>query len=220
MNILEIHRANKSFGKKNILKNISFTSETGKIKGVFGKNGTGKSTLLKLIYGVLKADSIQIQFNSKTIRPSHIISSKKIAYLPQDSFLPKELKVRAVIPLFLPNGSDQDKIFYAPKVTTFENTMIGKLSIGQLRYLEILLVGHLTHPFLILDEPFSMIEPIYKDIIKNYLLKFKESKGIILTDHYYNDVLDITDYNFLINKGEKVVIDHKDDLIKFNYLNK
>ena len=49
-----------------------------------------------------------------------------------------------------------------------------------------------------LDEPFSMIEPIYKDIIKSLLLRLKKTKGIILTDHYYNDVLEITDKNFVI----------------------
>jgi ABC-type lipopolysaccharide export system ATPase subunit len=64
-----------------------------------------------------------------------------------------------------------------------------------------------------------MIEPIYKDVIKNLLLELKESKGIILTDHYYNDVLQITDRNFVLKNGNKIEIKDKEDLVKYEYLN-
>ena len=185
MALLEVSNINKSFGNKCILKSIDFKCNVGEIIGIFGKNGSGKSTLLKLIFGTLKADTIQIKINSNLIPVKSVISSKLIAYLPQDSFLPKGLKVREVIPLFFPNGNDQDKIFYSPKVSSFEKIKVGKLSLGQLRYLELIIVGNLKHQFLMLDEPFSMIEPLYKDVIKELLFKLKESKGIILTDHYY-----------------------------------
>ncbi|TGV02215.1 ATP-binding cassette domain-containing protein [Flavivirga rizhaonensis] len=218
MDLLKVTNLNKSYGKKSILKNISLECKTGEIIGVFGRNGTGKSTLLKLIFGTVKADSIQIKINSETIHQKDVISSKKIAYLPQGTFLPKEQKVRGVIPLFFPNGDDQDKIFYSPQVSSFEKIKVGELSLGQLRYLELLIIGNLNHLFLMLDEPFSMIEPIYKDVIKNLLIKLKESKGIILTDHYYNDVLEITDKNFILKETEKIQIMNKDDLVKHEYL--
>jgi ABC-type lipopolysaccharide export system ATPase subunit len=138
--------------------------------------------------------------------------------LPQDTFLPKEQKVRDVIPLFFPKGADQEKIFYAPKVSSFETVKVGKLSMGELRYLELLILAHLNHPFLMLDEPFSMIEPLYKDVIKNLLLKIKETKGIILTDHYYEDVLQITTKNFVIKDTEMIEIHSKSDLVQYEYL--
>ncbi|MDO5969284.1 ATP-binding cassette domain-containing protein [Flavivirga aquimarina] len=218
MDLLKVTNLNKSYGKKSILKNISLECKTGEIIGVFGRNGTGKSTLLKLIFGTVKADSIIIKINSETIPQKNVIPSKKIAYLPQNTFLPKEQKVRTIIPLFFPNGDDQDKIFYSPQVSSFEKIKVGKLSLGQLRYLELLIIGNLNHPFLMLDEPFSMIEPIYKDTIKSLLIKLKESKGIILTDHYYNDVLEITDKNFVLKDTEKIQIMDKDDLVKHEYL--
>lgn len=174
--------------------------------------------MLKTIFGTVKADSILIKINSEIISQKDVIPSKKIAYLPQDSFLPKEKKVRSVIPLFFPNGDDQNKIFYSPQVSSFEKIKIGKLSLGQLRYLELLIIGNLNHSFLMLDEPFSMIEPIYKDVIKNLLLELKESKGIILTDHYYYDVLDISNKNFVMKDAEKIEILDKDDLVKYKYL--
>jgi ABC-type multidrug transport system ATPase subunit len=218
MDFLKVTDLNKSYGNKTILKDIDLDCKTGEIIGIFGRNGTGKSTLLKLIFGTVKADSISIQINSEIISQKAIISSKKIGYLPQDTFLPKERKVREIIPLFYPNGDDQDKIFYSPQVSSFEKIKVGKLSLGQLRYLELLIIGNLNHQFLMLDEPFSMIEPIYKDVIKNLLLELKKSKGIILTDHYYNDVLEITDKNFVIKEAEKIEIKDKNDLVKYEYL--
>jgi len=218
MDFLKVTDLNKSYGNKTILKNIELDCKTGETIGIFGRNGTGKSTLLKLIFGTVKADSIQIGINSEIINQKKIISSKKVGYLPQDTFLPKERKVREIIPLFYPNGDDQDKIFYSPQVSSFEKIKVGKLSLGQLRYLELLIIGNLNHKFLMLDEPFSMIEPIYKDVIKNLLLELKKSKGIILTDHYYNDVLEITDKNFVLKDADKIEIMDKNDLVKYEYL--
>lgn len=220
MKLLEVQNLNKSFGKKKILQDISFYCKTGEIIGVFGRNGSGKSTLLKIIFGTLKADSGKLLVNNQYLKSKNVVPSRKIAYLPQNTFLPKNIKVRDLIPVFFPNGDDQDKIFYSKGVSHFETRKVGQLSLGQLRYLEILLLGHLKHPFLMLDEPFSMIEPLYKDFIKNLLAKLKETKGIILTDHYYNDVLEITNRNFIIKDGEKTNVKSKSDLVKYNYLNR
>lgn len=218
MSVLEIRNARMQFGQRLVLNNVNLTCNSNEIIGIFGRNGAGKSTFLQIIFGTLKAKSIEIIIDSQPFLQNQIIPSQKIAYLPQHPFLPKGLKVRETIPLFFPNGEDQDKIFYSPKVSAFENIQIGKLSLGQLRYLELLLIGNLEHNFLMLDEPFSMVEPLYKEVIKNLLLDHKKTKGIILTDHYYNDVLEITDKNYLINDGNFIKIKDIDDLIDFNYL--
>lgn len=218
MDLLKITDLNKSYGKKSILKNINLDCKIGEVIGIFGRNGTGKSTLLKLIFGTVKADSILIKINSEIISQKAIIPSKRIGYLPQNSFLPKESKVREIISLFFPKGDDQDKIFYSQQVSSFEKIKVGRLSLGQLRYLELLIMGNLNHQFLLLDEPFSMIEPIYKDVIKGLLLELKKTKGIILTDHYYNDVLEITDKHFVIKDSKIIKILDKKDLVKYEYL--
>ncbi len=219
MSSLKINRLYKDFGKSSLLKDISFECKTGQILGVFGKNGTGKSTLLKIIFGTMNTKTIQLQIDAKIMKPKDVIKSKRIAYLPQDTFLPKRLKVRDIIPIFFHDGKKQDSIFYAPKISTFEKKKIGNLSMGELRYLELLLIGNLEHSFLMLDEPFSMIEPLYKEIIKKKLITLKEKKGIIITDHYYSDVIEITDYNFLIKDGTKIDINSLNDLEKHGYLN-
>ena len=125
MDLLKVTDVNKSYGKKAILKNINLDCKVGEIIGIFGRNGTGKSTLLKLIFGTVKADSILIKINSEIISQKAIIPSKRIGYLPQDTFLPKERKVREIIPFFFPKGDDQDKIFYSPQVPSFEKIKIG-----------------------------------------------------------------------------------------------
>ncbi len=89
---------------------------------------------------------------------------------------------------------------------------------GQLRYLETLLVGSLDHPFIMLDEPFSMLEPLYKELLKELLRNLSPTKGIIITDHYYHDVMDITNANFLIKDGNKIEVSEKFDLVKNGYL--
>ena len=91
--------------------------------------------------------------------------------------------------------------FRAPFIERIATRKIGTLSLGELRYFELLLVAHLEHPFLLLDEPFSMIELLYKEAIKEFLLSLKAKKGILLTDHYYRDVLDISDRNLVLVDG-------------------
>ena len=219
MELLEVENLSKSYKNKLILNDINFECRVGEILGIFGRNGTGKSTLLKIVFGILKADSVFIKLNYKVIHPKEIIPLKMIGYLPQETFLPKGLIVRDVIPLFFSDGEKQDEIFYSPKVSSFEKNKVGNLSLGELRYLELLIMGNLQHPFLLLDEPFSMVEPIYKEKIKELLLELKKSKGIILTDHYYNDVLDVSNKNLLIKDTQKISIKNKEDLVNHKYLN-
>jgi ABC-2 type transport system ATP-binding protein len=215
---LHIQNARKSFGKKEVLKNVSLSLAQGEIISLFGRNGSGKSTLLKILFGTLKADSITLQIDGKKIHPKEIIPNRHIGYLPQDNFLPKHLKVRDVIPLFHQDGDDQDLIFRVPFVEKVAKRKVGTLSLGELRYLELLLVAHLDHPFLLLDEPFSMIEPLYKQVIKDFLFSLKAKKGILLTDHYYRDVLDISDRNLVLVDGNTQIVNGVADLKRLGYI--
>ena len=217
---IELLKVSKSFGKKVILKDVSFTLETGEILGIFGKNGCGKSTLLKMIFGTLRASKIELSFNHKPLNPSQVILQKKIAYLPQHSFLPKNSRVRDIIPIYFKSQEKQDRIFYDVQIAQISAKKVGELSIGQLRYFQVLLVGNLDREFLLFDEPFSMIDPLYKEKISNLLLKLKQHKGILITDHYYEDVLRISTKNILIKNGFSTIIKSKEELKKMGYLSK
>ena len=198
----------------------SFQIETGQILGIFGRNGSGKSTLLKILFGTLKPDFLDAVIDTEQYNPSKNIELKNIAYLSQDNFLPQDIKVRNVVPMYFRDGKIQDKIFFDPRVAKFENQRVGTLSHGEKRYLEILMISRLPQKFILLDEPFSMIEPLYQDAIKELLLSIKKEKGIILTDHYYFDVLQITDKNVLIRDGKTIEIRDRSDLAENGYISK
>jgi ABC-type multidrug transport system ATPase subunit len=218
--ILQLYNASKSFGNKQVIKEVSLSCETGEIIGLFGRNGSGKSTLLKMLFGTVKSDFIKMSINGELINPSEVISEKRIAYLPQQPFVPKNTKIRDIIPMYFYNEKQQDAVFYNPGVAKITHKKPKELSLGELRYFEVILIGNLMHDFILLDEPFSMIEPLYKDAIKEFLLTLQPKKGIIITDHYYDDVLQTTTKNIIISEGKTTEILSKKDLVKMEYLSK
>lgn len=218
MALLEIKNLSHSYGKNLLLDQVELTCSTGNVVGLYGKNGVGKSTLLKSVFGVFKADRITVSIDGTIIPRKKIIESKRIAYLPQEPFLPQSLRVRELIPLCLTSLENQEKVFYAPRVSSFDMEKVGNLSTGQLRYLEILLIANLDHDFLLLDEPFSMLEPSMKMIIKEKIHDWSATKGIILTDHYYEDVMDVAHSNFLLKDQKLMKVDDVEDLRRLGYL--
>lgn len=218
MAILNVESVTKSFGSKQLLNNISLQCETGKVMAIFGRNGCGKSTLLKILFGTVRPDTVIATVDGKIFDPKENIAGGTIGYLPQDSFLPKSMKVRDLVPLYCKDAEAQDKIFYYKGIDRLTNTKAGNLSLGELRYLEIIMTGHLDHSFLLLDEPFSMIEPLYKEMIKEFIDKLRLTKGIIATDHYYNDMLEVADYSYIIKDGATIPVNGVADLQRNGYL--
>lgn len=215
---LSVTELSKAYGSNQLLDRVSLHCSKGEIIGIFSRNGCGKSTLLKILFGTVKADTIRLSINSDPVSVDDIIPKKLIGYLPQEPFLPKSVKVRDIVPMYIESGELQDRILYDPMIGKISGTRAGSLSMGELRYFELLLVGNLSHPFLMLDEPFSMIEPQYKDRIKDYLIGLKEKKGILLTDHYYADVFAVSDRNMLLKNGRLITIESQQELADYGYL--
>ena len=215
---LEVLKAAKSFGTRELFQDVSFEVSAGEIVGLFGRNGTGKSTLLQMIFGLLSADSLILKVDGQTVSPKEVIPNKIVGYLPQERFLPAKRSIRSIIPLYFQDQDTLDDIFYAPAVSTFEQKKPPELSQGQRKYIEILLVSHLAHPFLLLDEPFSMIDPLYKDLIKQLLQRLKTHKGILVTDHYYQDVLQISNRNYLLHERQIQTVEGEKSLRELGYL--
>jgi ABC-type multidrug transport system ATPase subunit len=200
-----------SFGKRTILSDLSFECHTGEIVGIFGRNGAGKSTLFNILFGTLKPDHAEIYFDGKLFNPSEN-QGRLIGYHTQDIMLPKFTKVRDIITMYLPL-QQQNKVFYSAGVHEMHNKRISELSFGQQRYLQLLLLINLDHPFVILDEPFSMVEPLYKALIQEKLQEYKGQKGFLISDHYYRDILDIADTIKLIKDGRIISVTKDHDLM-------
>ncbi len=120
--------------------------------------------------------------------------------------------------MYITSQGNQDKVFYTPGINDMLNKEVGILSIGQQRYLQLILLLNLNHHFLLLDEPFSMVEPLYRELIKEKLIEYKSSKGFIITDHYYLDVLEITDKINLIKDAQIIPIASIEELRMLEYL--
>ena len=213
---LSISAIGHCFGTKKILEDISFECRTGDITGLFGRNGCGKSTLLKIIFGALKPQAGNIYVNNQSLKNN--LTRKLVSYSHQEIFLPQNITLRNLIPLYFPVGDDQNKIFYSPGIHNMETTRIGNLSLGEQRYLQFLLIIHLNHPFVLLDELFSMVEPVYREIIKEKIRELQTVKGFIITDHYYKDVLDIATKKLLMKSGKIIPVNDEYDLSAAGYL--
>ena len=214
---LDVRSVIHSYGKRQILSDVNFTCKTGDVIGIFGRNGTGKSTLLKILFGTVQAMKSEIYLDNKVAtKDSH--PNKYVAYHHQSVFLPKNTTVKNLIPLYFPDGNKQNKIFYEPLIRKIENVKAGALSLGEQRFLQFLLLLHLDHHFVLLDEPFSMIEPLYKDFIKEKIETFKHEKGFIITDHYFADVLQVANIKKVLKDGVMKTANNNADLIDLGYL--
>jgi ABC-type multidrug transport system ATPase subunit len=214
--ILEADSVIKAFGNRQVLTDIFLTCRTGDILGMLGRNGTGKSTLLRIIFGSLPAQNSFIRIDGKICRQPYKTPGD-VAYLPKHHFLPHQLTLWNTVELYL--GLTETTFF-------FEDSLIGglrankvsTLSGGELRYLEIKLLLHLPSKFVLLDEPFNGVAPVMVDRLKNLIRQHAVHKGVILTDHDYENVLDVANRYCLLYDGGIKHIESREDLVKWQYL--
>ncbi len=215
-NKFEADSIRKSFGEKQVLTDIFIRCQTGDIIGLLGRNGSGKSTLLKILFGSLYTDYKHIAVNDQIIDQPFKVPGT-VSFLPQDSFLPKDLTVEKIIQLF-DHKLDESDFSGDPVLTKVYDSKIRNLSGGESRYLEIKLILSLDTQFTFLDEPFNGISPIQIDIVKGFIRSHSKKKGIILSDHDYRNVLDVANnYTILFDGGIKR-LKSIDEYIYWGYL--
>lgn len=215
-NILEIDSIVKNYGTRKILSDVHLKCETKDIIGLFGRNGVGKTTLLKIIFGVEPTDYKHLKINGKICFSPYLLRAC-ISYLPQFCFIPKHFTVKKAVEVFL-QITRSDIFFNDKNISKILNSKIKDLSGGELRYLEIKLVLSQKNRFVILDEPFSGLSPIIIEEVKQLIVKSAETRGIIITDHNYFDVLNICTKKYLIRDCSCMLISDQEDLKKYGYL--
>ncbi len=215
MSTLHVDSIIKYFGNKNVLNDVFLECKTGEIVGIFGRNGIGKTTLLKIIFGSLLADNKFIKVDNKILR-NLSDSFRLIKFLPQHSFLPFEIKVSKAIDLFCKKN----------KISEIENhnlikPILGKkikdLSSGEIRIAEVIIMIYSDASFVLLDEPFSKLSPIVRNELSEIIISQKSEKGFIITDHFYEDTFNTSDRFFMIDNGSTYELKSYSDFRKFEY---
>ena len=213
MELLECIDLNKSYGEKQVLKNVNLKIPRGKIIGLLGKNGTGKSTLLKLINDLLTPTSGEILINGKEVG---IESKKIISYLPERTYLDKSMRVIEVIEYFgdFYDNFDKEKALKLLKDLDLDiNQKLSKMSKGMQEKVQLVLVMSRKADLYILDEPLGGVDPATRDyILDTILTNFNEGASVIISTHLIADIERILDEVIFIDKGKIILQDNADEL--------
>lgn len=214
INILEVDSVLLEFDSKRILQNVYLKSETDKVTGLLGRNGTGKSCLMKILFGEIIPRDKSIRINGNAILGSNR-TPKDLRYLPQKRFIPSSLTVKRIFNDF--KLDFEDLIDNFPELEKFYKSKLINLSGGERRIIEIYTILASRTKFCMLDEPFSQIMPIHVNSIKKLILREKENKGIIITNHMFKHIIDICDDLYVINNGKTYLTKSIEDIETLGY---
>lgn len=228
MNIhtLTVKDLHKSFGRKNVVKGVDFSMQTGEVLGLLGPNGAGKTTTFYMIVGFYKPTAGDIFLNNQQITklPMYKRARLGISYLPQEPSVFKKLTVEENIWSILETRKDlsfkEKKQQLEELIEEFSIGRIRKqyaytLSGGERRRTEIARSLAIEPKFLLLDEPFAGIDPIAVADIKGMIaLLAKRGIGILITDHNVRDTLEITDRAIIVSTGQIMIQGSKQEILE------
>ena len=224
-NTLKVEHLKKTYGKRNVVKDISFEMQGGQIIGLLGPNGAGKTTTFYMIVGFITNNGGSISLNGIDItnEPMYKRARLGISYLPQEPSIFRKLSVEDNIRLVVESRPNTDPkkrdAIVQGLLRSFGLTYLAKqkgytLSGGERRRTEIARCLATSPRFLLLDEPFAGIDPkaVYeiKQIIRSLA---KLGIGILLTDHNVRDALSITTCSHIISDGSILVSGGKNELL-------
>lgn len=214
-NTLLVDSVHLEFRDKQVLQSAFLTAGKGKVTGVLGRNGCGKSCLFKCIMGGIKPQNIFIRFGEEQDTDySHI--GNRVKYLPQNLFMPANMSLDEAFKLY---RVDYDGLVsFAPKFHPFQHKRFKELSGGEARVVEMFLVLNTDCEFCILDEPFSNIAPIYVEKMQELIKEQKQHKGIIVSDHLFEAIMQVADDLFLLRDGYTFPIKSREELIHHGYI--
>lgn len=210
MELLECKNLCKSYDEKQVLKDVNLKIPKGKIIGLLGKNGTGKTTLIN---DLLTPTSGEILINGK--KPG-VESKKIISYLPEKTYIDREMKVKDAIKYFeeFYDNFDSEKAKKLLKDLDLDvNSKISKMSKGMQEKLQLILVMSRNAELYILDEPLGGVDPATRDYILDTILSnFSEGASVIISTHLIADIERILDEVIFIDKGQIIVTSSADEL--------
>lgn len=217
----------KSYNGKTVVNNVSFEVKPGEVVGLLGPNGAGKTTSFDMIVGLVKPDKGDVFLSNKVITtlPVHVRSKHGLGYLTQEPSIFRRLTVEDNLRLVLQDLNNASSIEQKEKLESLleefnlkdlrDNIAIS-LSGGERRRVEIARVIATNPEYILLDEPFTGIDPIAIQDIQKLIagLKDKRSMGVLLTDHNPRATLSITDRAYIIQDGRILLSGSANDIAK------
>ncbi len=220
--MLEVHDVVKDFEEVRAVDNLGFTVETGDIYGLLGPNGAGKTTMIRMIMQIIKPDSGVITLNGESIT---VKTKDRIGYLPEERGLYQKMKLREVIEYFATlKDLDQEKATantnkYLDRFDLLNRAddKIEELSKGNQQKIQFIISIIHEPKLLILDEPFSGLDPVNQVLVKEIISELQEhDTTILLSTHQMEQVERLCERICLINKGRPVLEGNLKE-IKRNY---
>ena len=211
--ILEVNNVYKNIKGKEILKGITFKLERGKVLGIMGPNGQGKTTLLNVIEGFLKMDEGEIKLEGNNISN---LTKGKISYLQDMNIFDKSMKIKDAINLYVDFFDDFDKEkmhYYLDFMNLDKNSKIKNLSKGMMEKFNLSLTLSRKAKLFLLDEPISGVDPVSREKILDAILEnLSEDSSMIITTHYIGELERIFDEVLFLGDGKVIEFGNAEDL--------
>ena len=215
MNTLEFDSLYLEFGMQQVLSSIHMKCTTSQIVGLLGRNGSGKSCLIKVVLGTMQAGSKSVRFNGSYLTGNYL-KRRIISYLPQTDLLPSFITFSHALKLY---NIDAERITTrCPELVQHFAKHPSAVSGGQRRLFEVLLVIYSSSPICILDEPFSGLEPLQVEMVLQILQEEKKHKGFIITDHLHRSIRSIADDLYVLANATTYKIVNDEQLLELGYL--
>lgn len=221
---LVVQNLQKSFKKRQVVKNFSLEIESGEVVGLLGPNGAGKTTGFYMIVGLIAADAGSVMLDGRELRrlPIHERARLGIGYLPQENSIFRKMTVeqniRAILEIRIKDKKQIDgeveKLLADLNIGHLRRSPAPALSGGERRRVEIARVLAVKPRFILLDEPFAGVDPIAViDIQKIIVFLKSRGIGVLITDHNVRETLSICDRAYIISDGAVLASDRPDDLV-------
>jgi len=222
---LQINKISKSFGNKQVVRNISLSINRGQIVGLLGPNGAGKTTIFYIIVGLIKPDTGEIFLDKVDVSslPIYLRGQRGISYLPQEPSIFRGMSVEdnlmSIIEIIEKN-KEIHNIILENLLNEFDIQHVRKsksivLSGGERRRLEIARTLASNPKYLLLDEPLTGIDPVSIEEIKIIIKKLKNKNiGVLITDHNVRETLKIVDKVYIVNEGSIFFQGAPEDAVK------
>jgi lipopolysaccharide export system ATP-binding protein len=212
MRKLETREISKSYRGRKVVDDVSLSVEQGEVVGLLGPNGAGKTTSFYMIVGLISPDSGRVQVDGEDITelPMYLRARRGISYLPQEASVFRKLTVEENLMAILETLPLRSRERRERMEVLIDELGLGKvrrsrgymLSGGERRRVEIARSLVISPSFLLLDEPFSGIDPIQVLEIQRIIFDLRRTGiGILITDHNVRETLAVTDRAYIINNG-------------------